>query len=116
MRLIVNVSAGYPGAKEWVQYAATPFPDAFRLVAGVTGVSAPLLYPYVPRQLHGLLGAIKGAAEYERLVVDQYGGPEPDRKYLQALRRMGPQLVGHLLVIGLIVIANLVFVLERRRR
>jgi hypothetical protein len=115
MRLIVNLSSGYPGTKEWVQYAVTPFPNAFRLIAGVTGVSAPLLYPYIPRQLHGLLGAIKGAAEYERLVVDRYGGTDPDPKYLQALRRMGPQLVGHLLVIGLIVIANIVFVLERRR-
>ena len=27
-------------------------------------------YPYVPRQLAGLLGAIKGAAEYEKLVID----------------------------------------------
>jgi hypothetical protein len=99
-----------------VQYAVTPYPDAIRLVAGVTGVSAPLLYPYVPRQLPGLLGAIKGAAEYEKLVIDAYGGPSPDPRYLEALRRMGPQLVAHLLIIGLIVVANVVFVLDRRAR
>lgn len=115
MKLIVNISAGYAGTKEWVQYAATPFP-ALRLVAGATGVQAPLLYPYVPRQLPGLLGAIKGAAEYEKLVVDAYGGANPDPKYLEALRRMGPQLVAHLLIIALIVVANVVFIVDRRRK
>lgn len=115
MKLIVNVSSGYPGTKEWVQYAATPYP-ALRLVAGSTGVQAPLLYPYVPRQLPGLLGAIKGAAEYEKLVVDAYGGANPDPKYLEALRRMGPQLVAHLLIIALIVMANVVFFVDRRRK
>src|SRR5262245_4760042 len=33
MKLVINVSAGYPGTKEWVQYAVTPFPDKIRLVA-----------------------------------------------------------------------------------
>ena len=113
MRLIVNVSAGYPGTKEWVQYATTPYPS-LRMVSGATGVQAPLLYPYVPQQLPGLLGAIKGAAEYEKLVVDAYGGADPDPKYLEALRRMGPQLVAHLLIMALIVVANVVYVIERK--
>ena len=113
--LVVNVSAGYPGTKEWVQYAVTPWPDQIRLVAGCTGVQAPLLYPYIPEQLPGLLGAIKGAAEYEKLVMDKYGGDDPDPKYFEALRRMGPQLVAHILIILLIVIANLVYFTERRR-
>ncbi|MBI2827910.1 MAG: hypothetical protein HYX77_01400 [Acidobacteria bacterium] len=115
MKVIVSVSAGYPGTKEWVQYAVTPFPS-LRLVAGATGVQAPLLYPYVPRQLPGLLGAIKGAAEYEKLVVDAYGGANADPKYLEALRRMGPQLVAHLLIITLIVVANVVFLIDRGRK
>jgi len=114
-KLVVNVSAGYPGTKEWVQYAATPYPDKIKLVGGCTGVQAPLLYPYIPEQLPGLLGAIKGAAEYEKLVMDKYGGPNPDPKYLEALRRMGPQLVGHLLIILLIVVANVVYLVERRQ-
>lgn len=113
MKLIINVSAGYPGVKEWVQYAATPYPS-LRLVAGTTGVQAPLVYPYVPRQLRGLLGAIKGAAEYEKLVIDTYGGPQPDPKYLEGLRRMGPQLVAHLLIIGLILVANLLYFVDKR--
>jgi hypothetical protein len=115
MDLLVNISAGYPGTKEWVQYAVTPYPDRIRMVAGATGVQAPLLYPYIPSQLPGLLGAIKGAAEYEKLVTDAYGGPNPDPVYLEGLRRMGPQLVAHLLIITLIVIANVLFFAQRGR-
>ena len=106
MKLILNTSAGYVGTKEWVQYAVTPFPDDIRLVAGCTGVQAPLLYPYIPEQLPGLLGAIKGAAEYEKLVVDAYLGDNPDPRYQEGLRRMGPQLIAHLLMIGLIIAGN----------
>ena len=66
--LIAEISAGYPGSKEWVLYAATQYD--IPLVSGMTGVQAPLNYPYFPRQLQGLLGAIKGAAEYESIVND----------------------------------------------
>lgn len=114
MKLVVNVSAGAPGIKEWVQYGVTPYPN-LRLVGGVTGVQAPLMYPYIPRQLRGLLGAIKGAAEYEQLVLAKYGGPNPDPKYQEGLRRMAPQLTAHVLVIGLILVANVLFVIDRRR-
>jgi hypothetical protein len=115
MKLIVNVSAGYPGTTEWVQYAITPFPDDLRMVAGCTGVTAPLLYPYIPNQLPGLLGAIKGAAEYEQLVMSKYGGENPDQKYFKARQRMGPQLIAHLLIIFLIVVANILYFIEKRK-
>lgn len=131
--LVINVSAGYAGTKEWVQYAATAYPDDIRLVAGCTGVQAPLLYPYIPKQLPGLLGAIKGAAEYEKLVLDAYGTDialrdadgnliygEDDKpvipgKYLEGIRRMGPQLVAHLLMIALIIAGNIIFFIDRKR-
>ena len=115
MDLLINVSAGYPGTKEWVQYAATPYPDDIEIVAGCTGVQAPLLYPYIPQQLPGLLGAIKGAAEYEALVVARYGGDVIDPKYLEAQRRMGPQLIAHVLMVVLIVAGNFVYFVGRRR-
>ncbi|MHC4273524.1 MAG: hypothetical protein ACYSUR_07625 [Planctomycetota bacterium] len=116
--LVINVSAGYAGTKEWVQYAATPFRDRIRLVAGCTGVQAPLLYPYIPQQLPGLLGAIKGAAEYEKLVLDKYyraQGEEPPARYLEGIRRMGPQLVAHVLMILLIIAGNTIYFVGRRR-
>jgi hypothetical protein len=115
MKLIVSVSAGYPGTKEWVQYAATPYRGKLSIVAGCTGVQSPQLFPYIPDQLSGLLAAIKGAAEYEKLVNDKYGGPEPAPKYLEAIRRMGPQLIAHLLMIGLIITGNVLYLIQRRR-
>ena len=109
--LIVNVSAGTPGSREWVQYAATPYDVP--IVVGSTGVQSPMLYPYTPRQLQGLLAAIKGAADYEKLVADRYGDTQP--KYREARRRMGPQLVAHVLIIGLIVAGNLLYAGQKIR-
>lgn len=117
MDLVINVSAGYPGTKEWVQYAATPYPDKITIVAGCTGVQVALMYPYIPEQLPGMLEAIKGAAEYEKLVVEEYDikrGRDPDPKYLEGQRRMGPQLIAHVLMIVLIVAGNYVYFMERR--
>jgi hypothetical protein len=114
--LVINVSAGYAGTKEWVQYAATPYPDEVKLVAGTTGVTAPQLYPYIPEQLPGMLGAIKGAAEYEKLVLDKYGREgKNEEKYEEGLRRMGPQLVAHILMIVLIVAGNAIYFVGKRR-
>ena len=115
MDLIINVSAGYAGTKEWILFAVTPYPEDIRIVAGNTGVMAPLMYPYIPEQLPGLLGAIKGAAEYEKLVMDAYGGEDPDPKYLKGQLRMGPQLIAHVLIIVLIVVANIIYFAEKRR-
>lgn len=114
MDLLINVSAGYAGTKEWVQYAVTAFPDKIKMVGGCTGVQAPLLYPYIPDQLPGLLGAIKGAAEYEKLVVEKYDLHDKP-KYLEGIRRMGPQLVAHLLMILLIITGNIVYFIEKKR-
>ncbi|WP_437206798.1 hypothetical protein [Planctomicrobium sp. SH664] len=114
MELIVNVSGAYPGTKEWVQYAVTPYPK-LHMVAGCTGVQAPLFYPYVPKQMQGMLGAIKGAAEYEALVNAKYGGAHPDPKYQQAIRRMAPQSVAHVLMIALILAGNWVYFQQRKR-
>ncbi len=115
MDLIINVSAGYPGTKEWVMFAVTAYPNDIRMVAGCTGVQAPLLYPYIPQQLPGLLAAIKGASEYESLVIGKYGGENPDGKYLEAQRRMGPQLVAHILMVLLIIAGNVIYFVERKR-
>jgi hypothetical protein len=114
MNLLVSISAGSGGIKEWIQYAITPYRDRLKMVGGSTGVQAPQLFPYIPDQLPGLLAAIKGAAEYEKLVNEKYSGPNPDPKYREAIRRMGPQLVAHLLMIGLIITGNVIYFMQRR--
>jgi len=98
IRLIVNVSAGYPGTKEWVQQVVSRY--HVPMVAGVTAVSAPEYYPYLQAgQLHGLLGGMAGAAEYEVLV----GAPGP------ATRGMDAQSLAHVFIAFMIVLGNLAF-------
>ncbi len=117
MDLIVSVSGGTPGSKEWVQFASTPF--NIETVAGTTGVQTSELMPYYPNQLEGVLGGVKAAAEYERLLVEAY--PELESKPVAApglfsgTVRMGPQLVAHLLMIGLIVAGNVLYFAVRRQ-
>lgn len=113
MDLIINVSAGTPGAKEWVQYVATPY--SIKMVAGTTGVGAPSLYPYIPKQLTGLLGAIKGAAEYEQALAEGYPDLKDNDKAQEAKRRMGPQLVAHLLLLSLIILGNVIHFSQKRQ-
>lgn len=120
--LLVSVSAGYAGAKEWVQYSVSPTLTSkrpLRFVAGSTGVQTPQLIPYYPNQMAGILGAIKGAAEYEFLVNEAVRKADPNAvvpaRFQEAQRRMAPQLFGHVLMVALIVLGNVVFVGLRAR-
>ncbi len=128
MDLIISVSAGYPGTKEWVQYAGTPY--NIDVIGGCTGVQAPLLYPYYPGQMKGLLGAIKSAAEYEFLLGKKYPeytyGPtysttaadklKPRIEFTQGINRMGPQLIAHCLILVLIIVGNIILAMQRSAR
>lgn len=120
--VLVSISAGYPGAKEWVQYCVSTALTSDRpltFVAGSTGVQTPQLMPYFPVQMAGVLGAIKGAAEYEFLVnenIMQHDGGKPVApEFMEAQRRMAPQLVGHVLMVCLIILGNIIFFSSRRR-
>jgi hypothetical protein len=113
-KLVASISAGYPGAKEWVQYGNGAMPDAFEVVSGSTGVQVGQLLPYYPKQMEGLLVAVKGAAEYEMLVEAKYPAADPE-VIGQGRVRMGPQLVAHLLMIALIVLGNIAMIAGRPR-
>ncbi len=113
MDLLVSISAGFPGLKEWVQYASSPL--KIPLAVGATAVQAPQAYPYIPGQLLGILAAIKGAAEYEVALGEVY--PKYSEPKMQdGVRRMAPQLWAHLLIIGLIVLGNIAAFSERFER
>jgi hypothetical protein len=79
------------------------------------------MYPYYPRQMFGMLGGMKAAAEYESLLIDNYG-PESDNPRLAegaqflGIKRMGPQTFAHLVIILFIVIGNVSFFASRRRQ
>ncbi|MEY3027598.1 MAG: hypothetical protein RLZZ238_2495 [Planctomycetota bacterium] len=114
-KLVASLSAGNPGAKEWVQYADSADKEAFTLVSGSTGVQVSQLLPYYPAQLEGMLVAVKGAAEYEMLVEEKYPVSKDAERIGQGRVRMGPQLVAHMLMIGLIVLGNLAMISGRAR-
>jgi hypothetical protein len=110
--LIVAIGSGLPGVKEWIQFAGDP--GNIPIAAGVTAVEAPLLYPYYPRQLLGLMGGLQGAAEYEAALIDKY--PQYEEHSSEAIRFMGPQTVAHIVILAFIVLGNVSFFLERRAR
>ena len=89
----------------WIRYAQARFDQ--RMVFGTTAVMAPDAYPYLNSgQIEGLVGGLKGAAEYETLV----GVPG------LGTRGMPAQEWAHLLVIGFIVLGNLGYFFTRRER
>jgi hypothetical protein len=103
VELIVCVSAGYPGIKEWIQQIKTRYDIA--IGGGVTAVSGPEMYPYIQSgQLVGLLAGMKGAAEYEQLV---------ERPGLGTAGMVAQSSV-HVMVVVFIIFANVVFFMEKR--
>ena len=95
--MLVSISSGYPGTKEWVQQVQARF--HIPMVAGVTAVSAPEYYPYLQsKQLLGLLGGMAGAAEYEKARGEKGS----------ATRGMDAQSVAHYFVALCILLGNVV--------
>lgn len=126
MDLIVNISAGMPGLKEWVQFGSDP--SGVRIIGGSTAVQAPLMYPYFPKQLNGLLGGLKAAAEYEELLDRKFCKPkcgndeacvqkckEGNRLQNKGKMRMGAQAIAHIVIMLFITIGNITFFIDRRR-
>lgn len=111
MDLLICVGSGSPGPKEWVQFAAAPY--GLKMLAGSPGVQTPQLLPYIPQQLAGMLGAIKSAAEYEQTLIDAKPQLAKVPEAKEGLRRMGPQLVAHVLMVVLIVLGNYVYFRQR---
>lgn len=75
------------------------------VASGVTAVSAPKYYAFVGSgQMTGLLGGMKGAAEYE-ILVEERGLAE---------KGMGMQSLVHLVIILMVILGNLAFFLGRK--
>ena len=101
---MVDLGAGRPGVEEWYVFGKDKY--KFELGGGCTGVMAPGLYPLLRSgQINGLIGGLRGAAEYESL-IGQKG---------QAVAGMDAQSATHIAIIVLVIICN-VFYLSLRRR
>ncbi len=103
--LMVSISAGTPGIDQWVVYGRDQY--RFDMAGGCTGVMAPDFYPYLDTgQLVGLMGAVKGAADYEALL-----GRKGDASIM-----MLPQSCAHLVIIAFVILGNIAFLAERLSR
>jgi hypothetical protein len=93
------------GIDYWITYGQGRY--KFPLAAAATAVMAPNYYPYLQSgQLFGLIGGLRGAAEYEELV----GEPGP------AVKGMFVQSISHLLIVALIILGNISYFASRRKK
>ena len=105
VRYTVSLSAGFPGLDTWYVYGKEKY--GFELGGGCTAVSAPRFYPLIDTgQINGLLGGLRGAAEYETL-LDMKG---------KATAGMDAQSATHFLIIFLIMVCNLFYFLGGQKR
>jgi len=105
VQYVVSLSVGFPGLDTWYVYGKEKY--GFELGGGCTAVSAPRFYPLLDTgQINGLLGGLRGAAEYEILL-----GKEG-----KALAGMDAQSATHFLIIFLILVCNSVYLLTGQRR
>jgi len=102
--LLVDLGAGNPGPENWVVYAHGKYRQ--KIAAGVTGVIISQLYPFLQTgQLIGLIGGLRGAAEYEKLV----------NKPADATSWMSIQSIVHFIIIILVIVGNVAYFIVRRR-
>jgi len=101
---VVTVS-GSTMPDAWVAYAHERY--GATVVSGVTAVMAADYYPYLQTgQMSGLLGGLKGAAEYETLIN------HPD----SATRGMDAQTIVHLMIVFMVLLGNVAFFLILRKK
>lgn len=100
----VSLGAGNPGVEAWYVFGKDKY--KFELGGGCTGVMAPGLYPLLRSgQINGLIGGLRGAAEYETL-IGQKG---------KAVAGMDAQSATHMAIIVLVAICNMFYFTMRRQ-
>jgi hypothetical protein len=101
--IVSMASVAMPEA--WLSFGSVP--AKVPLAVNCTGVSAAQYYPYVDAgQFRGLAAGMRGSAEYEVLV----GVPG------MATKAMDAQSLVHLFIVFAVVLANIFYLLEDRRK
>ncbi len=101
----VSLGAGNPGVEAWYVFGKDKY--KFELGGGCTGVMAPGLYPLLRSgQINGLIGGLRGAAEYETLIGEKG----------KAVAGMDAQSATHLAIIVLVAICNIFYFTMRRQQ
>lgn len=106
---IVLSASAYP--EYWVLYPQSRY--GVKIGAGLTAVMAPKYYPFLQTgQFSGMMSGMKGAAEYEHLIVEK----GYTKKLGRAETGMNSQSIVHLLIITIIILGNIGFFFSRRDR
>jgi hypothetical protein len=99
------VSITYQPSEDYIRFIRGPYGTKI-LFAAMTILSTSY-YPYLDtKQLAGVLVGIRGAAEYEELLHYKSGGHQ----------MMTPQSFVHVLIVVLVILGNIGFAAERRRK
>lgn len=99
---VISLAAGTAGIETWYVFGKDKY--RFELGGGCTGVIAPGLYPLLRSgQINGLIGGLRGAAEYEVLIGHKG----------RAVAGMDAQSVTHCAIIGLVILCNVFYFMIR---
>ena len=111
---VFSLSAGYPGSKEWVQYACDP--KNIPLSTGCTSIQVTDIMPYVENdQIRGILAGMPGAAEYESLVEAELQKMEISGKPGEASGMMAAQSIAHVVIVLFIIFGNISYFITRKK-
>lgn len=117
--VVISLATGIIG-EWWANLINAQF--GVDVAVGCTAVSAPKYYAYLRSgQMIGLLGGLKGASEYEKLLTDRYPEAralyqEPDEMKRSAMVGMDVQSIVHMIIIAFIVFGNAMYFATRKSR
>ena len=104
IKLAISIS-GSALPEWWMTYANGRY--GANVVAGVTAVMAAQLYPYYrSKQFIGILGGMRGAAEYEKLVNAQN----------LATKGMNSISLANFVMVLFVIIGNIAYFMQRRKK
>jgi hypothetical protein len=112
IKLVISLATGVIG-EWWANLVNAQF--GIPVAVGCTAVSAPKYYAYLRAgQMMSLLGGLKGASEYEKLVRDGYPAiasvyDRPVERKISATTGMDVQSIVHVIIIAFIIFGNVIY-------
>lgn len=107
---MMDIAAGAT-VEMWIAYGKERY--KFDMGAGCTAVSATQYYPFLNSgQILGLLGGLKGAAEYEKMVLTAGYWHKPG----PATMGMDAQSIVHTMTVIIVIFTNFLYLMQRTRR
>lgn len=116
--LVISLATGVIG-EWWANLVNAQF--GIPVAVGCTAVSAPKYYAYLKAgQMMSLLGGLKGASEYEKLVKDGYPRigavyERPEEMKVSATTGMDVQSIVHVIIIAFIIFGNVIYFMMMRQ-